>query len=96
MKYLLNFSRNFSAQYKNISKNKIIRKKINKALDLLVTDPFSPSLKTHKANTRIYGYRYSSSVTGDLRIIWDFDKENSLLLLLLAIGSHSGSKRVYR
>ncbi len=29
------------------------------------------------------GQRWSSSVTGDIRIIWDYDNENRLIILLL-------------
>jgi len=39
---------------------------------------------------------YSSKVTGDLRIIWNFDKNNNLFLILLDLGGHEGKNKVYK
>ncbi len=76
--------------------NKTLEKKARKALHLLEQDPFYPSLKTHKANTKNYGEKWSSWITGDIRIIWDYDAENKLVILLLDIGGHSGTHKVYK
>lgn len=71
-------------------------KRTKKAVKLMRTDPFYPSLKSHKVNTRNFGEKWSSWVTSDLRIIWDFDVEEKLIILLLAITKHSGSHREYK
>jgi mRNA-degrading endonuclease YafQ of YafQ-DinJ toxin-antitoxin module len=66
-----------------------------KALFLLQNDPFYPGLKTHKVSSRLFGNTYSSRVTGDIRIIWKFDENKTLTLLLLDLGGHSGRNKVY-
>lgn len=71
-------------------------KRATKALNLLQQDPFHPSLNSHKVNTRSFGKRWSSWITGDLRIIWDFDKMEKQIILLFAITKHSGSHREYK
>lgn len=71
-------------------------KRTKKAIKLMRTDPFYPSLKSHKVNTRNFGERWSSWITGNLRIIWDFDTEKQLVILLLAITKHSGGHKEYK
>ena len=95
--FTLIFTKPFDKSYKSIIKeNKEIAKKARKALLLLEQDPFYPSLKTHRANTKNYGAKWSSWVTGDIRIIWDYDTENRLVIILLDIGKHSGTHKVYK
>lgn len=68
-----------------------------KKVDLMLHEnPFDPRLKTHKVVSKHYGKRYSSRIDGDLRIIWDFDENDNLVLLLLDIGGHEGAKGVYK
>jgi mRNA interferase YafQ len=59
-------------------------------LKLLGQDPWEPSLKSHKVNTELFGKVFSSSVTSDLRIIWNYNKNTKLIevLELLDIGGH--------
>lgn len=91
------FTKTFNSSYKHIVQNgKQVEKKAEKALALLQQDPLYPSLKSHKANTKHYGERWSSWVTGDIRIIWDYDSEDRLILILLDIGGHSGKRKVYK
>lgn len=95
--FTLIFTRNFDEKYiQVIKKNKEVEKKIRKALHFLKQDPFYPSLKTHKANTKNYGEKWSSWATGDIRIIWDYDMENRLVIILLDIGKHSGTHKIYK
>ena len=70
--------------------------KIDKVLEQLKEDPFYSSLQSHKVNTSNFGRCWSSWVTGDTRIIWDLDENNNLIILLLDIGKHSGSEKVYQ
>lgn len=70
-------------------------KKLNKTLKILAQEPFYPSLHTHKVISKNFGEQYSSRVTGDIRIIWCFHENHVLTLLVLDIGTHSGSHRVY-
>lgn len=95
--FILIFTKNFDETYSSIIKeNKELGKKIRKALHFLAQDPFYPSLQTHKANTRNYGEKWSSWATGDIRIIWDFDTEKRLVIILLDIGKHSGTYKAYK
>lgn len=88
---------NYDETYANVTKrDKILQKRVQKALKLLRQDPFHPSLKSHKVATRNFGERWSSWITGDLRIIWDFDEEQRLTILLLALTEHSGTHREYK
>jgi len=87
----------FKKSYKKIVKNnRKLKIKVEKTLNLLKTNFSYPSLRTHKANTIKYGLKFSSSVTDDIRIIWDFDKNNNLVIRALDIGKHSGKFRIYK
>lgn len=95
--YVLRFARTFAPSYKSLIKdNEKLEKRTEKALRLLKNDPFYPSLKSHKVNTRNFGEKWSSFVTGDLRIIWDFDEIEKQIILLFTITKHSGSHREYK
>lgn len=86
----------FRKKYRKlIERNKKLEKAILQTIDLLKTNPKYKSLKTHKVFLSNYGEVYSSYVTGDIRIIW-MQIENKLIILLLDVGGHSGSKGVYR
>lgn len=87
----------FERQYKKIIKhNEILRSKVEKTFLLLKENPLHTSLRTRKVSTPSHGVRYSSRVTGDIRIIWDYDSSDELVILLLDIGGHSGSRKVYK
>lgn len=95
--YILIYTKTFDASYSEIiTGDQEKEKRTQKALNLLRLDPFYPSLKSHKVATRNFGERWSSWITGDLRIIWDFDKEQRLTILLLAITKHAGTHRQYK
>lgn len=95
--FTLVFTKDFDERYIFLSKeNKNLEKKIRKALHLLEQNPTYPSLKTHKVASKNYGQKWSSRVTGDLRIIWDYDSQDRLIILLLDIGGHSGTLKVYK
>jgi mRNA-degrading endonuclease YafQ of YafQ-DinJ toxin-antitoxin module len=96
MKFELILTATFLKRYdKVIRKNKELSKRVRKVIDLLRTDPFYSSLKAHKVNARNFGVKWSSRVTGDIRIIWEFDKSDNLVIYALSIGSHIGTNRVY-
>lgn len=90
-------TKDFDKTYVVITKgDQKLQKRVQKVFKLLRLDPFYPSLKTHKANTKNYGEKWSSFVTGDIRIIWDYDSEDRLVIILLDIGKHSGTHKVYK
>ena len=95
--FILIFTKNFDKTYKQVIKgNEEVEMKIRKALHFLAQDPLYPSLKTHKANTKNYGEKWSSWATGDIRIIWDYDTDERLVIILLDIGKHSGTHKEYK
>ena len=94
--YELQTTSNFRKKYKKLAeKNKKLQNSVQKTLALLRLNPKYKSLKTHKVFLSQYGEVYSSFVTGDIRIIW-LQVKNKLIILLLDIGGHSGSKSVYK
>jgi len=97
MAYRLMFSRVYKTKYEKITrKNLKLKRQIVKVHELLSLDPRNSSLKSHKVNTVNFGPAWSSSVSGDIRIIWSYDQQNNLVILILTLGSHSGSSKVYK
>lgn len=95
--FTLIFTKHFDEIYASITKESSqLEKKIRKALYFLEQNPSYPSLNTHKVTTKNYGEKWSSWITGDLRIIWDYDSENRLVIILLDLGGHSGAHGVYK
>ena len=94
-KYEYQFTKIFERKSSRIfKKDDSLRKKFYKTLYKILREPFYKSLRTHKINSPKWGYVYSSRVTGDIRILWDFVDDN-FIILVIDIGGHSGSKRVY-
>ncbi len=87
----------YDKAYKKLIKGDLEKeKRAKKAVKLMRIDPFYPSLKSHRVSTRHFGEKWSSRITGDLRIIWDFDETRKHIILLFAIAKHSGSHREYK
>jgi mRNA-degrading endonuclease YafQ of YafQ-DinJ toxin-antitoxin module len=80
---------------KIVNKNLTLAKQIDNCIQNLLLNPKNPTLKSHKVVTPKFGTCYSSSVNGDLRIIWDYSDDQLFVLDLLDIGGHSGSGSVY-
>jgi addiction module RelE/StbE family toxin len=94
--YKILLSKSFLEDYKGLSqKNIVLKNKILRAIELLSKDPFYPSLKSHKVYARNIGSAWSSRVSGDIRIIWEYNERNQLWIDALAIGSHTGKDKVY-
>jgi len=87
-------SKLFDKKSKKITKNNPkLAVKIANVVDSLQVNPLFPSLGSHKVNTPKFGQCFSSRVTGDVRIIWQYDNENRLEILeLLDLG---GDDTVY-
>ena len=82
-------------EFKKIArKDKRLAKKILLISDLIGLDPFSGKLRTHAVNTLYGAGTYSSRVSRDIRILWRF--EDGDIILLLTIGGHFGSSKVYK
>jgi mRNA-degrading endonuclease YafQ of YafQ-DinJ toxin-antitoxin module len=79
---------------KYIKNNPALLKRFQLAFEKLIDDQFSPTLRTHKVISKSFGTVYSSRVTGDIRIIWNYHQDQ-IVILVYMVGSHSGKKAVY-
>jgi mRNA-degrading endonuclease YafQ of YafQ-DinJ toxin-antitoxin module len=94
-KYNFSFHNKFLRKLKKLyKKDKFLYERVKTFLENLAEDPFYPGFKTHRIVVTDYGKVYSSRVTGDIRVIWNL--ENGCTILLLDIGGHEGSKKVYK
>lgn len=90
----LHFRSKFVRKVRKLTRrNGELRSKVDAALAMLRMDPFDRSLQTHKATNPEGDRVFSSKVTGDLRITWDFLNGAARIL---DIGGHSGRRRIYR
>lgn len=96
--YQFNFTKKFrKTARKNFDDNKLLEKALVKSLSFMQEDPFHIGLKTHKVDTILNKDVYSSRITGDWRIIWQFDEELKVATILcLELGTHSGANQVYQ
>ncbi len=73
---------------KIINKQPELASNIQETLELLVSDPFEPSLRTHKLKGDLKD-SYACSAGYDLRIIFKFvEHEEDRAILLESIGTH--------
>ncbi len=95
--FRLNFKKFFlKKEQKLIKKNPEIRKDIDKTIDFLTENPKNKVLKSHKVILKNKDIAFSSRVTGDIRIIWDYHNEETRILDILDIGGHSGKNKIYK
>jgi mRNA-degrading endonuclease YafQ of YafQ-DinJ toxin-antitoxin module len=95
--FTLNFKSKFLKKEKKLTKkNPKLRKTIDKATDLLAMNPNNTALKSHKVIGIDSVPAFSSRVTSDIRIIWDFSKDQLRVIDLIDIGGHYGKNKVYK
>ena len=74
---------------KLLGKNLLLVQKVEITVELLSLDPSDPKLHSHKVNSPKFGSCFSSRVTGDIRIIWNYGVDREVEVLdLLDIGGH--------
>ena len=90
MKVLV-FSSSFKRAFKVIIKRKPeLKSKIEEKLRLLVTDPYHPSLRTHKLKGKLSG-AWACTVEYDCRIVFNFEQNQKTKgeeIVLIDIGTH--------
>ena len=92
--FILSASNSFKKTYKKfVNKNPILERKISAVLEKLSNNPQNPSLSSHKVTVSNFGEVWSSKITADIRLIWEYNAENEIEILLLTIGGHD---KVYR
>ncbi len=67
----------FKKVKKIIKKDKKIKNKINNTLKALEQSPTDQKLKSHKITSKNGNRLFSSRVNGDLRIIWNYNKDKA-------------------
>jgi len=88
------YAQKFIKNYQRITKkNKEMCNAYEKFIKKFQKDPFSNGLKTHTINLSL-GKVYSSRVTGDIRILWEFVNEKEVSFA--NTGRHSGSHSIYK
>lgn len=80
--YKLKFTKTFEKNLKKLSPKE--QKAIAQKLQLLIQNPFYPSLRTKK----VQGIEniFEMSVNMNIRILWQYD--NDIIILLLDVGHH--------
>lgn len=81
---------------KLIKKNNSLKCYIQKTLTRLEANPFNSVLKTHLVIRKNGKEGFSSCVTGDIRIVWEFEDRRAIIIDLVDIGGHSGKNKVYK
>jgi mRNA-degrading endonuclease YafQ of YafQ-DinJ toxin-antitoxin module len=94
-KYSIQATTRFQREYKKIVKgNREVEERFLSIIERLSVNPFGRGLRTHTVNISGFGRVYSSRVTGDIRIIWNF--KDDTIIILHRIGGHSGSSNIYK
>lgn len=86
----------FSRKAKKLLNTKQLKELFKKCIEILELDPFAKNLSTHKVQSRKYGLMYSSRISGDLRLIWNFDEDDRIVIILFDVGGHEGGNKVYK
>ena len=68
---------------------------VKRTVQYLARNPFDSSLKTKKVSTKQFGSQWSSLVTRDIRVIWQFGDSKETTIVLLTIGSNQQPLKVY-
>ncbi len=82
----IRFHKNFEKQCKRLKKRE--QKKVQERLELFLKNPFNPQLNNHSLKGRYTDYR-SINITGDLRAIYKFIREEESIFVV--VDSHSNS-----
>ena len=95
--YDLKYSAKFKRKLKKLFiKGNVLKSRVQKTLGLLKTNPFYPSLKSHKVIAVDGKSGFSSRATSDIRIIWRFSAGQACVIDVTDIGGHEGKDGVYR
>jgi len=78
----------FLRDYKKYRRDNAVKKQVRQVFKLLKQNPFKSQLRTHRVNVPSLGFIYSSRVTGDIRLLWEFDEENHLVIIALRLRGH--------
>lgn len=87
--FQLEYTKTFIKDLKRLKyKDKITAERVNNTLKKLISDPTHPGLKSHTVGENEHGNIWSSRVTGDIRVLWPYSSEQTLVIILLKVGGH--------
>lgn len=96
MSYDYRFTKYFERKSSKLfRKDPSLRKRFYKVFLEILEDPFYQGLRTHPVKTSSWGLLYSSRITKDIRVLWKFSKKE-VEILVIDIGGHEGSNKVYK
>jgi addiction module RelE/StbE family toxin len=82
----IDYHKNFSKQFEKLQKKE--QERVLNTLKLFVGDPFAEQLKNHPLKGKLSQFRSISS-GGDLRLHYYEKEPNHIVVVFVAIGSHS-------
>ena len=81
------YSKAFVKQYKSLCKKHPKKaKKLEKAVEIFIQNPYHPILKTHPLGRKLIG-KYGFWISWNLRIVFEWLSKNSVRFL--AVGTHN-------
>ena len=82
----IEYHKNFIKQFSNLQKKEQLR--VLETLKLFEKEPFSESLRNHQLKGNLSQFR-SVSAGGDIRLHYYEKEPNHIIVVFVAIGSHS-------
>lgn len=89
MKIEILYTKTFLKQFnKRITPNKNLYKKYLERVRLFQENPNNPVLRNHQLKGARQGL-YSFSITGDIRVIYEFTDDRKIVVFFVEVGSHN-------
>ncbi|MEP7104038.1 MAG: hypothetical protein ABI721_05000 [Candidatus Dojkabacteria bacterium] len=88
--YSLDSTAHFEREMKRLKKDRRTYNLVIRRLAIITNNPFDISLRTHQVNVPSLGKVWSSRVNGDIRVIWEFDENDELVIIALRVDGHDG------
>ena len=82
----IDYHKNFTKQFEKLQRKE--QERVFNTLKLFEEEPFAEQLRNHQLKGELYQFR-SISVGGDLRLHYYEKEPNHIVVVFVAIGSHS-------
>jgi addiction module RelE/StbE family toxin len=84
----VSFSNSFKKAFVKRIKSNETKSEFWLRLDLFITDPFDPKLKTHKLSGKLKNL-WSFSIENDVRVVYFFTEDKPKKAVFVDLGSHN-------
>ena len=84
----VSFSNSFKKAFVKRIKSNETKSEFWLRLDLFITDPFDPKLKTHKLSGKLKNL-WSFSIENDVRVVFFFTEDKPKKAVFVDLGSHN-------